>query len=99
MTTRSILKDMSRTVEALKKEPARRLSVTDIKKEGVMPWALHHQTIIGIIKADMHGPNILKAEVDKKEKTTRYSVKAENLIKYITLYGPVLASTVRKQHK
>ena len=87
---------MRKQVEALKKDPQRKLSVSDIKREGLMPWARHHRTIVGIIRADMHGPNLLGAKVTDEDRLTRYTVKAENLIKYLNAYGPVLMGMVRK---
>lgn len=90
---------MSNQVEALKKEPGRKLSVTDIKREGYMPWATHHRTIVGIIRADMSGPNLLKATEEGDGKQRRYTIEARNLIKYLTAYGPLLMSMVRKPKK
>lgn len=97
MTTHSNLKSMRSKVEALKKDPSRKLSVSDIRREGYMPWATHHRTIVGIIRADMHGPNLLKAKVEGTGTQQRYTVAARNLINYLTAYGPVLMSMVRKQ--
>ena len=90
---------MRSIVEALKKDPRRRLSVSDIKREGCMPWAAHHRTIVGTIRADMHGPNVLKAKVEGEGTQLRYTVEARNLINYLTAYGPVLMSMVRKPKK
>jgi len=92
MTTNSIIKGMRRQVEALKKEPKRELSITDVKREGILPWARHHRTIIGIVRADMHGPNLLKAKVSGKGRNTRYTMRAENIIRYLETYGPALMS-------
>ena len=83
-------------VEELKKEPSRKLSVTDIRREGYMPWARSHRTIVGIILADLHGPNILKAMIEGAGRQQRYIIEARNLIKYLTAYGPVLMGLVRK---
>lgn len=99
MTTHSKIKGMRSQVEALKKEPSRKLSVTDIKREGYMPWATHHRTIVGVIRADMHGPNLLGATEEGEGKQRRYTVEARNLIKYLTAYGPVLMGMVRKPSK
>lgn len=90
------MKGMRSQVEALKKDPGRKLSVTDIKREGYMPWATHHRTIVGVIRADMTGPNLLKAKEEGEGKQRRYTIEARNLIKYLTAYGPVLMSMVRK---
>ena len=90
---------MRSQVEALKKDPRRKLSVTDIKREGYMPWATHHRTIVGVIRADMTGPNLLKATEEGEGKQRRYTVEARNLIKYLTAYGPALMSMVRKPQK
>lgn len=99
MTTHSKIKDMRIMINDLKKEPSKKLSVADIKRGGYMPWATHHRTIVGILRADQIGPNILKATVEGEGSQQRYTVVAKNLIKYLTAYGDVLMSTVRKQKK
>jgi hypothetical protein len=90
------MKSMRSQVEALRKDPKRKLSVSDIKREGYMPWATHHRTIVGVIRADMTGPNLLKAKEEGEGKQRRYTIEARNLINYLTAYGPVLMSMVRK---
>lgn len=90
------MKSMRSQVEALKRDPKRKLSVSDIKREGYMPWATHHRTIVGIIRADMTGPNLLNAKEEGEGKQRRYTIEARNLINYLTAYGPVLMSMVRK---
>lgn len=87
---------MRSNVEALKKEPGRKLSVSDIKREGHMPWARSHRTIVGIIRADMTGPNLLKAKEEGEGKQRRYTIAGKNLIKYLEAYGPLLMSMIRK---
>jgi len=101
MTTHSKIRSMRSKVEALKKDPKRKLSVSDIKREGYMPWATHHRTIVGVIRADMTGPNLLKAKEEGEGKQRRYTIEARNLISYLTAYGPALMSMVRKpkQHE
>jgi len=93
------MKIMSSIVEALKKDPKRRLSVSDIRREGCMPWATHHRTIIGFIRGDMLGPNLLKTKVEGDGNHTRYTIEARNLIIYLNAYSPVLMRLVRKQKK
>jgi len=90
---------MRDNVEALKKKPNRKLSLSDIRQENLMPWARNQKTLLSLIKADLHGPNILKATVEGKGTNTRYQIEARNIIKYITIYGPVLERYVRKSHK
>jgi len=96
MTTHSIVTRMRKNVEILRKEPNKALSIADIRREGYMPWATHHRTIVGIIRADLHGPNLLRAKVSGEDTQLRYTVLAKNLINYLTAYGPALASMVRK---
>lgn len=99
MTAHSKIKDMRAKIETLKKEPNRKLSVTDIKREGYMPWANHYRTILGIIMADKSGPNILKVKIEGEASRLRYEISAKNLIKYLTEYGPALMSLARNQNK
>ena len=99
MTTHSKIGSMRKTVDTLKQEPSTELSVTDIKRGNYIPWAKHHRTIVGIIEADMHGPNLLEARLTGKDQLTRYFVSKKNLIKYINTYGPALMSMVRKPNK
>lgn len=87
---------MREQIKSLKKDLKRKLSIADIRREGYMPWAKHHRTIIGIIRADMTGPNILKAKVEGENKQLRYTIVSKNLINYLTTYGPALATLARK---
>jgi len=93
------MKDMRAKILVLKKQPKRKLSTADIKREGYMPWATHHRTILGILKADKIGPNILNVAIENEEKQTRYTVTSANLIKYLTAYGPALISMIRRYKK
>lgn len=95
MTTTDTMKGMRKIIAILEKEPGRILSATDMVRERVIPWAKHTRTLLGIIKADMHGPKVLNAKVSGKGYQARYKIEASNIIKYLKEYGPVMIHMVR----
>lgn len=83
MRTHDII-NLSAKVEALK--PSTKLTINTIVKQHLLPWAKDERTVKKIIRADLHGPNILKA--DTGDIKSVYIVEARNLNRYIKAYGP-----------
>lgn len=93
MATNGTMKGMSRInaiITQLNKEPNREYSLSDITRERLFPWAKDLKTIRSIVHRDLNGENLLKAQVEGTGRTTRYTVKGKNLVRFLTIYGPGL---------
>lgn len=90
---------MEAIVEALKKEPKRWYTLSELQDEKMMPWAKNGRTIRKILDADRHGPNLLKSQITGTASQRRYLVQGQYLIKYLTIYGPGLMALVRNSKR
>lgn len=93
------IKSMEAIVEALKKEPKRWYTLSELQDEKMMPWAKNGRTIRKILDADRHGPNLLKSQITGTASQRRYLVQGQYLIKYLTIYGPGLMALVRNSKR
>jgi hypothetical protein len=87
---------MKDKVEALLKQRHGWLTLADIVKLQLIPWARDARTVRKLIDADAMGKNVLKAKVDGKSTQRRYLVRSTALTRYIEIYGPAMMGTVRK---
>jgi len=91
MATNDKIKNMSKiqtTTKKLNKKLEEELGLSEITKLGLFPGAKDLKTIRSIVQKDMDGKNLLKVKISGKGQSTRYAIKAKNIVKFLALYGP-----------
>lgn len=96
MQTHGKVTGMKDQVEALLKRQHRWLTLADIARLKLIPWARDARTIIKMIDADAAGKNILGATVDGKRSQRRYLIRGTAVTRYVEMYGPIMMGQVRK---
>ena len=71
-------------------KPTKEYNLKEIRDQGLIPWALHHQTLRRIILKDFAGDNIMKAKLKGEGRLIRYSIRGSNIITYINRYAEAL---------
>lgn len=74
-------------------------NLKEIRDQGLIPWALHYQTLRRIILKDFSGDNILKAELKGEGRLIRYSIRGSRIIKYINNYAEALKHVKTRSRK
>lgn len=77
-------------------DPKRDYSLSNIKDEGLFPWAAHIRTIGKIVQKDLDNGNMLKAVVNFNGNGTRYLIKGKNLILFLNKFGEGFMMSVKK---
>lgn len=85
---------MRETIQALK--PKHQYTLMEIARDGIIPWARDHRTIIKLIENDANGAQLLAANVTGAGRQRRYTIEGKNLKKYLTRTAPLLLHTARK---
>ena len=83
-----------------KVDPTREYNLSQIRDEGIFPWARNIRTIRKLVKQDYWGGNFLKARIGGENKYgVEYSIRGRDIIKFLKEYGPglMMATSVSKK--
>lgn len=77
-------------------DPKKNYNLSNIKSEGLFPWAAHIRTIGKIVQQDLDGDNMLKTTVTFEGNGKRYVIKGNRLVLFINKFGEGFMMSVKK---
>lgn len=77
-------------------DPKGNYNLSNIRSEGLFPWATHIRTIGRIVQNDLLGDNVLKTDIAFAGNGKRYLIKGKNLILFINRFGEGFMMSVKK---